>query len=60
LEKEITMNITAVDEARLKDVVKTAVLEVVGDYRVGLAVGKHEARATTFPLLLPLQCEWWG
>jgi len=32
----------------------------VGDYRIGLAVGKHEARATTLPLLLPLQREWRG
>ena len=32
----------------------------LGDYRVGLAVGKHAARATTLPLLLPLQRDWWG
>jgi len=35
--KEITMNTTAVDEARLKDVVKTAILEVFEERRDWLA-----------------------
>jgi len=32
----------------------------LGDYRVGLAVGKHEVRAAALPRLLPLQRDWRG